>query len=59
MFAATALIPISDATALGFLNPIFGLFYAIPITIIVLCLLCLKFETFVNLMIKKNNSKNV
>ena len=31
MFAATALIPISDATALGFLNPIFGLFFAIPI----------------------------
>lgn len=31
MFTAAALIPISDATALGFLNPIFGLFFAIPI----------------------------
>jgi drug/metabolite transporter (DMT)-like permease len=30
MFAAVAFIPMSDATALGFLNPVFGMILAIP-----------------------------
>jgi len=31
MFAATAFIPLSDATAISFLNPVFGVLLAIPL----------------------------
>jgi len=31
MFAAAALIPLSDATAISFLNPVFGMILAIPL----------------------------
>ena len=31
MFAATAFIPLSDATAISFLNPVFGMLLAIPL----------------------------
>ncbi|WP_238363935.1 DMT family transporter [Mesobacterium pallidum] len=31
MFAAAALIPLSDATAISFLNPVFGMMLAIPL----------------------------
>jgi len=31
LFAAVAIIPVSDATAITFLNPIFGMVFAIPI----------------------------
>ena len=31
MFAAAAFIPLSDATAISFLNPVFGMMFAIPL----------------------------
>lgn len=31
MFAAAAFIPLSDATAISFLNPVFGMIFAIPL----------------------------
>lgn len=31
MFAAAAFIPLSDATAISFLNPVFGMLFAIPL----------------------------
>ena len=31
LFAAAAIIPVSDATAIKFLNPVFAMFFALPI----------------------------
>jgi len=31
LFAAAAIIPVSDATAINFLNPVFAMFFALPI----------------------------